>query len=144
MFYFSGAARRRGWGGSVGTNDKNTIEKRFGPLWSGPDSISIGDRIFTLHEIKRAFDLDTGDVIGIDLQVLPDERFAFRFYDGDDRRVVVFVFDRTQDIVEEHRAHIAEWLENEYHEMGMQAFIPEEMIKMLRKKLSPEEGGPAD
>jgi hypothetical protein len=127
----------------VGTRDKIIIEERFGPLWSGPDSISIGDRIFTLHEIKRAFDLDTGDAIGIDLQVLPDERFAFRFYDGDDRRIVVFVFDRTLDIVEEHRAHLAEWLGNEYHESGMTAFDPEEMVRMLRKKILPEGGGPS-
>lgn len=127
----------------MGIKDKNTIEERFGPLWSGPDSISIGDRIFTLHEIKRAFDLDTGDAIGIDLQVLPDERFAFRFYDGDDRRVVVFVFDRTLDILEEHRAHLAEWLGNEYHETGMMAFDPEEMVRLLRKKILPAGGGPS-
>lgn len=126
----------------MGVKDKITIEERFGPLWSGRESISIGDRIFTLNEIKRAFDLDIGDVIGIDLQVVPGERFAFRFYDGDDRRIVVFVFDRTLDIVEEHRAHIAEWLGNEYHETGMLAFDPEEMIKMLRGKVQGEETNP--
>ncbi len=126
----------------MGLKDKITIDERFGPLWSGHDSISIGDRIFTLHEIKRAFDLDTGDAIGIDLQVLPGERFAFRFYDGDDRRIVVFVFDGTLDIVEEHRAHLAEWLGDEYHESGMKAFDPEEMVKMLRGKVQGEERTP--
>ena len=127
----------------MGIWDKELIDERFGPLWSGAESISIGDRIFTLNEIKRAFDLDTGDVIGIDLRELPDGNFAFRFYDGDDRRIVVFVFDRTLDILEEHRAHLAEWLGNEYHESGMAAFDPEEMILMLRKKILPGDGGPS-
>lgn len=125
----------------MGIKDKELIDERFGPLWSGPESISIGDRIFTLNEIKRAFDLDTGDAIGIDLRELPDGKFAFRFYDGDDRRIVVFVFDRTLDILEEHRAHLAEWLGNEYHESGMLAFDPEEMIRLLRKKILPGGGG---
>lgn len=127
----------------MGRKDMEIMENRFGPLWSGRDSISIGDRIFTLREIKRAFDLDTGDAIEIDMKELPDGRFAFRFYDGDDRRIVVFVFDRDLEIVEEHRAHLAEWLEDEYHESGMTAFDPEEMIKMLRKKVLPESGGPS-
>jgi len=127
----------------VGIKDKELIDERFGSLWSGPESISIGDRIFTLNEIKRAFDLDTGDAIGIDLRELPDGNFAFRFYDGDDRRIVVFVFDRTLDILEEHRAHLAEWLGNEYHESGMMAFDPEEMIKLLRKKILPGGGDPS-
>lgn len=121
----------------MGARDKELMDKRFGPLWSGTQSVTIGDRIFTLLEIRRAFDLETGDAIGIDLQALPDGRFAFRFYDGDDRRIVVFVFDATLDIQEEHRVHIAEWLGDEYHESGMLAFDPEAMAEMLRKKIVP-------
>jgi len=125
----------------VGVRDKEIIEERFGPLWTGPESVEIGDRIFTLLEIKRAFGLDDGDVIGIDLQALHDGHYAYRYYDGDDRRIVVFVFDRDLDIVEEHRAHIAEWLGDEYHKSGMIAFIPEDLLTMLRKKFS---GGGGD
>jgi len=120
----------------MGVRDKEIIEERFGRLWTGPESIEIGDRIFTLRAIQRAFGLDDGDVIGIDLRALPDGRYAYRYYDGDDRRIVVFVFDRDLDIVEEHRAHIAEWLGDEYHKSGMIAFIPEDLLMMLRKKLS--------
>jgi hypothetical protein len=119
----------------LGIRDKEIIDERFGKLWSGEDLISIGDRIFTLVEIKRAFDLDTSDAVAIDLHAMPDGRFAFRFYDGDDRRIVVFVFDGSLDIVEEIRAHIAEWLGDEYHDTGMRAFDPEDMMKMLRAKV---------
>jgi hypothetical protein len=126
----------------VGVQDKEIIVERFGQLWTGPESIEIGDRIFTLIEIKRAFGLEGGDVIGIDLQAIPDGRFAYRYYDGDDRRIVVFVFDRTLDIVEEHRAHIAEWLGDEYHKSGISAFIAEDLVMMLRRKLSGTGGGP--
>lgn len=126
----------------MGLRDKEIIERRFGALWSGCDAISVGDRIFTLAEIKRAFDLDAGDVVGIDLVVLPGERFAYRFYDGDDRRIVAFVFDATLEILEEYRAHIAEWLGDEYYESGIIAFLPDDLVMMLRRKLSGG-GGPA-
>lgn len=128
----------------MGLRDKDVIERRFGPLWSGVDSISVGDRIFTLAELKRAFDLDAGDVVGIDLAVLPDDRYAFRFYDGDDRRIVVFVFDATLDILEEHRAHIAEWLGQEYYDSGVIAFLPDDLLLVLRRKLSDDKSKPPE
>lgn len=115
--------------------EKEQIEKEFGPLWSGIDSISVGDRIFTGIELKKAFDLWAADVVGIDLHVLPDDLFAFRFYDGDDRCVVVFVFDRELNIVRELRAHIAEWLEEEYYASGIEAFLAGKMVQLLRRKV---------
>jgi hypothetical protein len=126
----------------VGVQDKEIIDRRFGELWTGPESIEIGDRIFTLIEIRRAFGLDDSEVIGIDLQTLPDGRYAYRYYDGDDRRIVVFVFDADLDILEEHRAHIAEWLGEEYHKSGIVAFIPEDLLAMLRRKMFGTGGGP--
>jgi hypothetical protein len=116
-------------------NEKDLIEKEFGPLWSGVDTITVGDRIFTVKELKRAFDLWADDVVGIDLHVLPEGRYAFRFYDGDDRCVVVFVFDAQLDIVRELRAHIAEWLQDEYYESGMEAFFAENMVSKLKKRI---------
>jgi hypothetical protein len=126
----------------VGVQDKEIIDRRFGELWTGPESIEIGDRIFTLIEIRRAFGLADSEVIGIDLQTLPDGRYAYRYYDGDDRRIVVFVFDADLDILEEHRAHIAEWLGEEYHKSGIVAFIPEDLLAMLRRKMFGTGGGP--
>ncbi|HEY7586474.1 MAG TPA: hypothetical protein VH866_08205 [Candidatus Deferrimicrobiaceae bacterium] len=127
----------------MGVQDKEIMDQRFGLPWTKSESIEIGDRIFTLIEINRAFGLADGDVIGIDIQALPGELYAYRFYDGDDRRIVVFVFDRELDILEEHRAHIAEWLGDEYHKSGLVAFIPDDLLMMLRRKLSGGGDSPA-
>jgi hypothetical protein len=123
-------------------NEKVLIEKEFGLLWTGVDSISVGDRIFTAMELKKAFDLWATDVVVIDLHVLPEDRYAFRFYDGDDRCIVVFVFDKELNILRELRAHIAEWLEEEYYKSGMEAYFAENMVKKLRRKVQGEEGTP--
>jgi len=116
----------------MGARDKELIEGRFGPLWSGGDGISVGGRLRTLMEVKRTFDLMADDVVAIDLQELPEGGFAFRFYDGDDRRIVVYVFDADWEILEEHRAHIAEWLGDRYYDSGALAFDPEAMVLFLR------------
>ena len=118
----------------MGIGDKELIDREFGPLWSGVDAITIGDRIFTLATLQRAFDMEATDVVAIDLKVLPEGKYAFRFYDGDDRRVVVFVFDGELNITAEHRAHIAEWIGDEYYESGIKAYLPDEMIRLLQKK----------
>ena len=120
--------------------EKEQIEEEFGPLWSGKDSIAVGDRIYTSKELKRALDLWGADVVGIDLQTLPDDLFAYRFYDGDDRCIVVFVLDRELNIVRELRAHIAEWLEDEYYKSGMEAFLADRMVRMLHWKVKGEDG----
>lgn len=118
--------------------EKEMIEKEFGPLWSGVESVAVGDRIFTTVELKRALDLVADDVVGIDLTPLPDDRFAFRFYDGDDRCIVVFVLDGELNILRELRAHIADWLEDDYYKSGMEAFFARDMVKMLRRKVGGE------
>ena len=119
---------------------KEQIEKEFGPLWSGEDSVTAGDRIFTSLELKRALDLYGADIVVIDLQPIPEDLFAFRFYDGDDRCIVVFVLDQELNIVREKRAHIAEWLEDEYYKSGMEAFLADRMVSMLRRKVGEENG----
>lgn len=123
-------------------NEKMLIEKEFGPLWSGVDSLLVGDKVFTANELKRAFDLWAADIVGIDLHLLTDGQYAFRFYDGDDRCVVVFVFDEKMNITRELRAHIAEWLQEEYYGSGMEAFFAGKMVKLLRRKVRGEEDSP--
>lgn len=118
--------------------DKEIIEERFGPLWSGSQEIVLGGRTRTISEVKRAFDLVADDVVAIDLVGLPEGRGAFRFYDGEDRRIAVFVFDAEGEIVEEHRAHIGDWLGDLYHDSGALAYDAEAMIHLVRKKLASE------
>ena len=122
--------------------DKELIETRFGPLWSGKTEIAFRGGVRTFREVKRALDMTGEDVMAIDLHELPGGTFAFRFYDGDDRRIVVLVCDADGGILEEHRAHIAEWLGELYYESGALAYDAEAMLHLLRKKS--EEAGVAD
>ena len=117
----------------MGVRDKELIEGRFGPLWSGKSRIFVDGRDRDFTEVKRTFDLLSSDIVAIDLQELPEGRFAFRFYDGDDRRIAVYVFDDRWNILEEHRAHVAEWLGNIYYDSGALAFDPEAMVHFLKK-----------
>ena len=119
--------------------DKELIETRFGPLWSGKPEIAFLDGVRTLRDVKRALDLAGEDVMAIDLLEMPGGTFAFRYYDGDDRRVVVLVCDADGGILEEFRAHIAEWLGDLYYESGALAYDAEAMLHLLRKMN--EEGG---
>ena len=129
-----------GEGMTKGISEKVQIETEFGPLWSGVDSVTIGDRIYTMIEMKRALDLVAADVVGIDLHALPEGLFAFRYYDGDDRRIVVFVLDSELNIVRELRVHIAEWLEEEYYKSGIEAFLADRIVGMLHRKVKGEGG----
>jgi len=123
----------------VSIEDKELIEQRFGPLWSGKTEISFQGGVRSFRDVKRALDLAGEDVMSIDLRELPDGTFAFRYYDGDDRRIVVLVCDAEGGIVEEYRAHIAEWLGELYYETGALAYDSDAMLHLLRKKT--EEGG---
>jgi hypothetical protein len=118
----------------VSIEDKELIEKRFGPLWSGSTEISFQGGVRTFRDVKRALDLAGEDVIPIDLQEVPGGTFAFRYYDGDDRRIVVLVCDTEGGILEEFRAHIAEWLGELYYETGALAYDADAMLHLLRKK----------
>jgi len=122
----------------VSIEDKERIETRFGPLWSGKTEIPFRGGVRTLRDVKRLLALEGSDAVEIDLHELPGERFAFRFYDGDDRRVVVFVLDAECGIVEEYRAHVAEWLGDLYHGTGLMAFDPDAIANLLRKKIAGE------
>ena len=122
----------------VSIEDKELIVTRFGPLWSGKTEVAFRGGVRTFRDVRRALDLAGEDVMSIDLHELPDGNFAYRYYDGDDRRVVVLVCDAEGGIFEEFRAHIAEWLGELYYESGALAYDADAMLHLLRKK---SEGG---
>ena len=88
--------------------DKERIETRFGPLWSGKTEVAFRGGVRSFRDVKHALDMTGEDLLAIDLHELPGGTFAFRYYDGDDRRIVVLVCDADGGILEEYRAHIAE------------------------------------
>lgn len=86
------------------------IESRFGPLGSGQQTLSIGGEALGIDDLLHRLGLDFDDAKPIDLVTVTADRFAIRYYDGQDQRVVAHEFDGRLQFVEETRAHVAEWI----------------------------------
>ncbi len=78
--------------------------------------------------------------MAIDLHELPGERFAFRFYDGDDRRIVVWSSTRRGRSSRSTGPTSPSGSANSYYETGALAFDPEAMVHFLRKKSGRRDG----
>ncbi len=115
----------------MGVRDKEIIEENYGKLWSGKKEISLGGEVLAMKDVLHAFDLLAGDIVAIDMIELDDGRYGIRYYDGDDRCVVLLEFDEGFHILKEHRAHVAEWLEDTYHGLGRKAISPFELVSYL-------------
>ena len=89
------------------------IEARFGPLGSGQQALTIRGETLTMEELLHRLGLDFDDAKPIDLIAVAENRYAVRYYDGQDQRVVAHEFDGDLKFVEETRAHVAEWIGEE-------------------------------
>ena len=89
------------------------IESRFGPLGSGKQVLSIRGETLAAGELLHRMGLDFDDAKPIDLICVAENRYAVRYYDGQDQRVVAHEFDGDLKFVEETRAHVAEWIGEE-------------------------------
>jgi hypothetical protein len=123
----------------MGVIDKELIESRYGRLWSGVEVVSIEGKEYSLRDLKVAFGVLAEDVEGIDILEMGEGSWAFRYYDGDDRCITVLEFDKTFHVIEEHRAHIAEWLGESYYDLGIQAFISANILNILHNQYKSEE-----
>jgi len=91
------------------------IEDRYGPLGGGKLSLTIAGVEYTLAELLRQMGLGFDDSRAIDALTLSEGRYAVRYFDAQDQRVVVQEFDADFHLFRETRAHSAEWLgENAY------------------------------
>lgn len=89
------------------------MESRYGPLGSGKQAVCIGGESLAMQEVLHRMGLDFDDAKPIDLITLSANRYAIRYYDGQDQRVVAHEFDDRLQFVEETRAHVAEWIGEE-------------------------------
>jgi hypothetical protein len=105
--------------------DKDTMEKRYGPLGSGDLQLRINGHLYDAYEILRILGLDFEDIRPIDACTLTEELYAVRYCDLEDRQIVALEFDREFRCLAEHRAHLAEWMgEEEYQTFGWGAWCP--------------------
>jgi hypothetical protein len=92
------------------------IESRYGPLGSGGQTLAIKDVVYSVADLLVRMGLNFDDSRAIDALALPDGRYVFRYYDGQDQRVVALEFDADFRNLTEVRAQFPEWSgDDEYY-----------------------------
>jgi hypothetical protein len=81
------------------------IESRYGALGSGEESLTIGGVVYSVSELLVRMALNFDDSRAIDARLLDDGCFVFRYYDGQDQRVVAVELDATFRVLCEVRAY---------------------------------------
>jgi hypothetical protein len=107
------ASHREGQGVKVATR-REEFERRYGTLFSGARSLVIEGAPWSLDDAMRRAGFGFEGVKAIDAPRTEDGRYAVRFYDGEERRIVCLELDASFNYLEEHRVHIAEWLGEDY------------------------------
>jgi hypothetical protein len=69
------------------------IESRYGPLGSGAQSLTINAAVYSVSDLLIRMGLNFDDSRAIDARELQVGRYVFRYYDGQDQRVVALEFD---------------------------------------------------
>jgi hypothetical protein len=85
------------------------IESRYGPLGSGEQTLTIRDVVYSISDLLTRMGLNFDDSRAIDAKALADGRFVFRYYDGQDQRVVALEFDADFRSLSELRAQFPEY-----------------------------------
>lgn len=89
--------------------DRDRIERRFGPLGSGVQSLAIRGVTYSLSQMLSQIGAEFEDGKPIDALALAGERYVLRYIDGQDQRVVAAEFDADFRLCGEMRASITEW-----------------------------------
>jgi hypothetical protein len=103
---------------------REEFERRYGQLWSGASSLSIGGVTHELGDVMHRMGFGFDGLKIIDAPRVEAGRHAIRFFDGEERRIVCLEFGADLILLEEHRVHIAEWLGDAYFETEWQVNCP--------------------
>ncbi len=105
-------------------NLREEFERRYGPLWSGASSLSIEGVTHQLHDVMHRLGFGFEGLKIIDAPRVEVGRYAIRFYDGEERRIVCLEFGPDLVLLGEQRVHVAEWLGASYFETEFQVNCP--------------------
>ncbi len=89
------------------------IESRYGPLGSGGQNVTVRNTVYSISDLLVRMGLNFDDSRPLDVLVLSDDRYVFRYYDGQDQRVVAVEFDCDFRNLGEIRAQFPEWVGDE-------------------------------
>jgi hypothetical protein len=88
----------------TGAESAALMESRYGPLGSGGQSLTIKGVVYSVSDLLIRMALNFDDSRAIDALELRESRYAFRYYDGQDQRVVALEFDADFRTLSEFRA----------------------------------------
>jgi len=100
------------------------IEERYGRVGTGARVLFVRGVPMSLSTLSRRLALRSSDLVPIDGGTLPEGTFWIRYYDGEQRKVVVIEFDETFGFTGESGADIMDWLGDEYFRIRWRVFCP--------------------
>lgn len=103
---------------------RTAFESHYGRLGSGASRVRIGGATLELAEVMHRLGLDFEGNRVIDAPDLGPDRYAIRYLDAEERRIVCYEFAADFRFLGEDRVHIAEWLGDAYFETGWDVHCP--------------------
>lgn len=101
------------------------VEMTFGPLGAGKQEVTVGSASVTPRQALDHLGLSYEDIDPIDLVPVEEgKRWVLRYFDPEDRRVVVMEFGPEFSIVSETRVHVKEWMGAAYYDFGWDVACP--------------------
>ena len=120
---------------------RREIEERYGKIGEGKKILFINGVPVALSTLSRRLALQYTDLIPIDGGELPDGIYWLRFYDNEQRKVMVVEFDREYTFTGERGADIMDWLGDDYFRIRWRAFCPAGGEEWLGADASRGKGG---
>ncbi len=120
---------------------RRTIEERYGPIGTGAKLLFLQGVPMGLIKISRKLALLYDDLVPIDAGTLPSGCHWIRFYEGEQRKVMVLEFDGEFNFVGETGADIMDWIGDEYFRIRWRVFCPAGGEEWMGKDMSKTGGG---
>jgi hypothetical protein len=120
---------------------RRTIEERYGAIGTGNKVLFLQGVPMSLKKVSRRLMMQYEDLIPIDGGTLPGGRHWIRFYDGEQRKVLVIEFTGEFDVVGENGADIMDWLGEDYFRIHWRVFCPAGGEEWLGREMSKSKGG---
>ncbi len=110
----------------ISGQERKSMEKRFGEIGTGLADLSINGHRYDLYQLLKKVGMDYEDIRPIDAHYVDGtDRFAIRYFDLEERVIVAYEFDAEFGYRAEQRAHIDEWMGEEYYTFPWAIHCPE-------------------
>jgi hypothetical protein len=120
---------------------RRAIEERYGKVGTGAKVLFLNGVPMGLSRISRKLMLAFEDLVPIDAGTLADGHHWIRYYEGEQRKVIVIEFDRELAIAGESGADIMDWLGDDYFRIHWRVFCPAGGEEWLGADMAKGKGG---